>query len=77
MVIGDTFTVFALATGSGAIGVDDVRLDFAPMDESAVPEPASVGLVGAGLLSLALRHRRFGARRESNGGSARRRVHGD
>jgi hypothetical protein len=74
---GDIINIFALSTGSGAqVALDDVRLDLQPLEEaSAVPEPASLGLLGVGVFALGISHyARFGRARSSQRRQARARV---
>lgn len=59
---GEAINIFALSNGSGAqVALDNVQLDLQPLEDaspSPVPEPASLGLLGAGALLLEFRRRR-------------------
>lgn len=62
---GENLNILALSSGSGTqVVLDDVRLDLEPMDgPTAVPEPASLGLLGLGALVLGLTRVCRGGRR--------------
>ena len=57
---GDQFTALRLNSTQPAFEIDDIAMSFAD-GPAVVPEPASLSLLGVGLIGLAMRARRHRA----------------